>query len=234
MGHVPDLIPARKHPGVEWVCRQYGRWLLRRSFHALHMQIQEPVAAQGGPLLFYANHSSWWDGPLLVHLNGSVLKHDLYVWMDSAGLVRYPVFSRIGAFGVRRGSPAAARSGLRYAQDLLAGEQRPEQRRSLWIFPQGGEQPLERRPLSLEGGVRYLGLHLPVEIRPVAFYYRLGHYSRPEAFVKIGPPFSLVGAERRTADKLLRQRLEELLNALRLDVNTAPIEQVPGYHRWGW
>lgn len=233
MDQVPDLIPARKHPGVDWVCRQYGRWLFRRSFHALYLQTQEPVAAQGGPLLFYANHSSWWDGPLLTHLNWSVLGHDLYIWMDSAGLVRYPIFSRLGAFGVRRGSPAAARSGLRYAQGLLTSKQRSERRQSLWIFPQGGEQPLERRPLSLEGGVRHLGLHLPVEIRPVAFYYRLGHYQRPEAFVKIGVPVSLAGEERRTADQLLQHRLEELLDSLRFEVNTAPVKQVPGYQLWG-
>lgn len=92
------MITARKHRMAELLLDRYNRYLLRRHFHALHYR-----GARHGegldrtrPMVFYGNHSSWWDGLVTYMLSREHLALDGYWMMEERQLARYGFFRRTG------------------------------------------------------------------------------------------------------------------------------------------
>ena len=97
------MIPAKKNYLFDKGFELYLNPLLRRSFSGLLGRgIQKPPA---NPVIFIANHSSWWDGLLFFFLNRTVWKHDIHMMMDEKGLVEYSFFRFLGAFSINRAKP---------------------------------------------------------------------------------------------------------------------------------
>ncbi|KSU89271.1 hypothetical protein A2U94_00400 [Bacillus sp. VT 712] len=57
----------------------------------------------------------------------------------------------------------------------------------MWIFPQGKEEHLEKRPLQFSDGPSFIMLkEKGVQAIPIAYYYSFRHDQRPELFIKVG------------------------------------------------
>lgn len=188
--------------------------LFKRSFHRLLGQkLSEPPDK---PVLFIANHSSWWDGLLFFLLNERIWRQDIHIMMDEAGLQRFSFFRWLGAFSVDRTRPKDIMESLRYAKALLDGG------KSVILFPQGAEQHLETRPLTFQSGVTYLMEKCPdVPVVPISFYYSFGRERKPDIWVHQHPPLSLAdleGTTRTDRTAALQTHFTALLDAQREDV----------------
>ncbi len=208
------MIEAKKSRYFNYVFHIYNRWLLRRSFNqvTLSKDSYEPENKHG--CIYMLNHSSWWDALILLYLNKTVLEADGIAMMGQEGLQRFPFFRKLGAFSIDTSSPGGIKSSLAYAAGQLArGKQ-------LFIFPQGAETHLEKRPLRFFSGVAYL--HEAVTeapVVPILFYHGLFHHQLPDWYIHIGEP--LVPDERwsrKDKTRYYETEMEKLLDNLKARV----------------
>ena len=177
-----DDRPIRPPVGVvtRWFAGYFGR-LARRHFAGVHWDAAEdPAGWDATPILFVANHSTWWDGPLALLLTAR-LGRTFHVAMEAAHLARHPYFGWIGAHPLRRDGASA-----RYADlERIGGALTPGA--ALWLFPQGVRRSAAEAPTRLERGAAHLALtRAPVRVVPVGI--RLAHLGEqvPDAFVRLG------------------------------------------------
>src|SRR4051794_36353514 len=148
-----NFIPSRQNFLGEllifWMCRRS----LYRAFHAVHFRAAEPLAAPpsklDAPVIFYANHHTWWDGYLAHLVVRQVYGLGPHLMMDVRQLQRYPFFSWAGCFSVDREDGREAMRSI----DYIAHELRRGPGQALWIFPQGEIRPQEQRPLNFYSGL---------------------------------------------------------------------------------
>jgi len=194
-----------------------NRRMLRRHFEGVYVSGSEGVQMldRSRPIIFYGNHSCWWDGLLEFFFSHDLYDFDAFLMMEEKQLVRYPFFRWIGAFSVRREVPREGVAALRYAADLF---DRPN--RVLWIYPQGVMKPNDARPLGFyTGAARLTHMVGGAQVVPVAHRYEFLMEQRPAAITAFGAPFFEEGTEgpRRRTDEL-ENRLIELLDEVRCSI----------------
>ena len=190
--------------------RGYARRYLARHFTALRVSRSgaDPAAAAGRPLVVAANHPSWWDPLVCIHLGATLFAAwQGFAPIEEAALARYRFFARLGFFGIDPESRAGAARFLRIAQAILAG---PE--RCLWITAQGRFADVRLRPLRLQPGLGHLVRRLEqVAVLPMALEYPFWDQRRPEALVHLGEPILVTEGRKRRAGawtELFTARLE--------------------------
>jgi chlorobactene lauroyltransferase len=207
----PDFIPSRHNFFGEllvfWMCRLS----LYRAFHAVHFRAAEalpaPPSRLDAPLIFYANHHSWWDGYLAHLVTRQVYGVKGYLMMDIKQLRRYPFFSWAGCFSVDRENPREALRSVEYvAKELQGGPGR-----ALWIFPQGEIRPQEQRPLNFYPGLAHTIKRVgKCYAYPVATRFEFTREQFPEIFISVGSA-RLFSAEQRLNPKQVSAELETTL-----------------------
>ena len=204
--------PLRADP-ANWAVaglRAYVRWSAGRRFHGWHVGGTGLAAAQDRslPVIFVANHTSWWDGFFALEL-AARLDQRFFVMMQADQLAAIPFFARAGAFSVDKQDARQAARDLAYAATLLAPG------RGVWIFPQGRRRPAAA-PIEVASGAAHLACGRgPVRVVPVALRYPFLSEELPEAFAWLGPPFEVhagasVGDVRRRMGEALRSALAAL------------------------
>ncbi|RLQ95219.1 lysophospholipid acyltransferase family protein [Falsibacillus albus] len=204
------MITPRKNSRFEWLLKKFVHFQLKKHFYRIWLidLRKKPSSLKGK--MYLANHSSWWDGLIVFYLNQVVIKEDSYAMMSQEGMERFPFFRKIGAFSVNSKSPKAIHKSLKFAMALL------EAGRSVWIFPQGEEEHLEKRPLSIKNGTPYIVKRVKnIDIIPVALYYTYRHDQRPELFIRIGSERS---GERQMEREDIQKELTKELDVLKADV----------------
>ena len=146
---------------------------LRRSLSGFWVRGTLPA---GGAVLA-ANHGSWWDGYLLLHL-GWEFGHPARIMMNAPELGRFPFLQRIGC------TPPERRREL--ARAAQAGEW-------VMIFPEGALQPPSSLLAPLQPGAAWLARSAstpakPVPLIPVALRVLLRADRTPAAFARFGAP----------------------------------------------
>jgi 1-acyl-sn-glycerol-3-phosphate acyltransferase len=195
-------------------------WLLRRSFYNIHLKGHFPQTDR--PLILIANHSSWWDGLISFYLSEECVHHDSYAMMAEEGISAFPFFRKIGAFSVNPSNPRSLIQSLNYARTKLIPHQ------AVWMFPQGAEEHLEKRPLGFKPGVAYLLEKEPEAIVvPITYYYTFRHEQRPELFIEIGPGLSFkakMNQDRKELTTILEHLLTSQLDNQKQDIVHEKIE----------
>lgn len=216
------MIEAKKNRAFEWMFSLYNTWLLRTSFHRLY--VRGHVVRT--PALYVANHSSWWDGLMAFQLSRFVFQQNSYAMMSEEGLEQYPFFRKLGGFSVNRTQRKEVVKSLDYAISLLRDG------KSVWMFPQGEEQHIEKRPLQFFTGAVYVAERANVPIVPLAFYHSFRHHRKPEWFIHIGEPLRICdvsGSNR----KEKTAELERICTAQLDDVRRLVItEQLQTFRCW--
>lgn len=176
------MIEADKKTAFESLFYQYNKWLLKRSFHSIMLSRQSAALPQEGSIVLL-NHSSWWDPLVLFYCNQAIWKKDAVAMMGIEGLQRFPFFRRLGAFSVDPRSSKSVMESLNYSAAQL------ENNKHVFLFPQGEESPLEKRPLQFFSGAGYLKQKVPTApVVNVSYYHGLFHHQLPEWFVHVSSP----------------------------------------------
>jgi len=190
-----SIIKARKHDGVQYVFTAINRRMLARHFHQIWTCGFEKLAAidRNRPVIFYANHSNWWDGLIAQYLSYKLLKLDPYLIMLARQLRKYFFFSWVGAFSVDPESPVSSYRSLEYAASLLNAQNgRSKRCRALWIFPQGEMLPNDVRPLTFMRGLGWLVERVPqAQTVSVALRYEFLNEQLPEVFLSFEEPVDI-------------------------------------------
>lgn len=185
----------------------------RRSFRAVRVSESARFAASpAGPLIVYANHSSWWDPMVLVLLAAKLMpQRQHFAPMDATALERYGILKRIGIFGVDMHSVRGAARFLRTGVEILTSGG------VLWVTPQGRFADARERPLLFKPGMAALASKVPggCTVLPLAIEYVFWDERLPETLLHFGHPVHIMGQSTEEADALLRQALLETMEALR-------------------
>lgn len=236
-------IPHISRPllrGFQWFVARY----LKKSFHAVAVnreQLMQVMKAEGesiGPddaLVIYANHASWWD-PLAAIFAAQKFFGDfvMYAPIDADALRKYPMFGRMGFFGVEQQSRRGAEEFLRVAEGIL---RRPGV--SLWVTPEGRFVDVRDTSAPLMPGLAHLARKLsvpralcaPADDRsqdgnsqsrrvwfiPVAVEYTFWEERQPELLMWFGRPWStgsMQGKAKPELDRELTERLRIAQNEL--------------------
>ncbi len=140
------------------------------------------------PVIFCANHSSWWDAPLIFYLTYELFGTDSYCIMEKKQFDMHPYFRGFGAVPIVRED---ARNSLKVLNDCAA--EINGKAKSLWIFPQGEIIPNSKRPFHFYPGLSILMEKLSDPVLACLYFdYRFTKNQFPETFVNI---FKLGGRE---------------------------------------
>ncbi len=210
------MLKANKSLWFEKVFAVYNRNLLKRRFDSIWIS-NLALIEQTKPMIFYANHSSWWDGLLAFQISQQ-LQIDSYVMMEEKQLKKLFLFRSLGAFSVVRENARQAFESLNYAVGLL--KENPN--RTLWIFPQGEILPNDARPLKFYRGLaKIVDRSENCSIAPLAFRYEFLGEFKPRIFVKVGETDDFVSNVKVNSKVLtanFESRLTELLDDLKRDI----------------
>lgn len=162
---------------ILWSVRRRARTGLD-GIHVTHLERARRLVAEG-PVIFAANHVSWWDGFVMALLNKQ-LDIDYVVLMEAQQLRVFSFFQAFGAVGVDRDRPEGGQEAIaKILQGISTG-------RSAWIFPQGRQRPWSMRPLGLRSGVAVLASQAAVPVVPVSIAYPFLKSGQPTALIDFG------------------------------------------------
>ncbi len=179
------MIKTNKLPIVEKFFLWWTQRTLAKLFYAHRVRGLEHLKGldKNIPIIFYANHSNWWDGLLCFYMTYKLFELDTILMMDIKQLRKYAFFRWIGAFSVDRGDSRKAMQSIQYAVEELKGR-----RNALWIYPQGVMSPNDARPIQFFSGVTHIIKKLrKVQLVPVTHRYEFIQEQRPEIFTEFGP-----------------------------------------------
>lgn len=200
-----------------WVVRGFEAafrpWMHRR-LGGIHMAGLEQVPTDGRPLIFAANHVSWWDGFLVREVHRRLRPQGpLFTLMGSEQLGRNGFLRRLGVLAVESGRPAALKALLRRLDEQRA--RHPEL--AVSMFPQGRIATAGRRPLGLRPGIVHVARRLaPAWVVPVALRFEPLTTPGPHAFVTVGRPLAAGSLELLELESTLSERLDAVERLLSL------------------
>jgi 1-acyl-sn-glycerol-3-phosphate acyltransferase len=208
----PQLPSINAHV-LGWF-RWFVRYYIRKHFHALAVQrgeLQSVSIAAGDALVVYANHASWWDPLAAIHLADFFFPgFEMYAPIDADALAKYPMFARMGFFGVRPNSRSSAQNFLELSHAIMA---RPGA--SLWLTPEGRFADVRDTSAELMPGLGHLAWKLSRQVHahklatsdalatrpqrqwflPVALEYPFWEERQPELLVWFGRPIEVSSLE---------------------------------------
>lgn len=213
------MIDAKKSALFTKIFHYYNERLLKKSFYRIYLK--QKSSLPDGPVVFIANHSSWWDGLLAFYLTRTVIHQDCYAMMTEKGLKSYPFFRKIGGYSINRDNPKDVIKSLAYTSSLL------ELQKGVWLFPQGKEEHLEKRPLLFQPGISHVVERTScVTVVPVSFYYTFRHNQRPEVFVSIGEGIKKEHLSSLLSKKAITAFLEDVVTTQLDEQRTEVIEGI--------
>ena len=176
-----QTVPTISKPTLRFFSLVVRRYF-RRHFRAVLLQRGELLrGAGGGPLVIYANHSSWWDPMVSVLLAQTLLSgRQHFAPMDATPLKRYPILRKVGIFPVE---PATARGAVQF---LRTSEAILQSGGVVWVTPQGRFADA-RETLEFKQGLAALASRVPgARCLPLAIEYTFWNERMPETLLRFG------------------------------------------------
>lgn len=200
-------------PWLFWGFERYVARYLRKHFHAVRIANESlDLLPTKGPILIYANHPGWWDPLMAVALRRKFWpEHRMYTPIDQQALEQYPLFRRLGFYGVQSSSTEGAKRFLRVTSELMQQDQA-----TVWITPEGRFSDA-RRPVKFQPGLGHLAHRLRGgHLLPLAIEYVFWAERTPEALLQLGPAERLEtnGLSKSQWTERLEARLEETKQSL--------------------
>lgn len=118
--------------------------------HFREIRIIGQVEPDERPVLFIANHISWWDGFIALKVNEKIFRKKMFVMMLGKQLKHLPLFRYSGAFSIDPGTRNVVES-LAFARDLL------EQKENMVVmYPQGELRSMQHRDFVFKKGIEHI------------------------------------------------------------------------------
>lgn len=174
--------------------RGYARYKIRNAFDAFRIsKSSQPPPETDEPLIVVMNHPSWWDPMTAMVLSRSFGDRAHYAPIEAKMLEKYPVFGKIGIFGIEPGTRQGAATFLRTAEAILNAPNT-----MLWVTAQGHFVDVRQRPVNIQAGVGYAAARMSRGlILPLAVEYLYWQESKPELLARWGEPLEIAdGTER--------------------------------------
>ena len=194
------------------------RGYFRRHFTAVRVsEAARWASLPAGPVIVYANHTSWWDPMVSVLLAQRFMpERRHYAPMDAAALDRYPILKQIGVFPVEQESGRSTTRGS--SQFMRTGLAILKSGGVVWITPQGRFADV-REPLEFKPGLAALAGRAAT-VLPMAIEYAFWDERLPEVLLHFGEPIQVAGqvagkVAGEVSDELLRSRLAEAMETLK-------------------
>jgi 1-acyl-sn-glycerol-3-phosphate acyltransferase len=127
------------------------------------------------PVLFIANHSSWWDGFFVYEVYKKLkLKKEFKIVMLESELKKLPFFRLCGAVGLIPKNPKQTEKIFNELKN-----------KCVCFFPQGQLTPQNQRPLNFKPGINELikKLH-PVQIIVIGIHIEPFQFMKPTALIR--------------------------------------------------
>ena len=208
---VLERYSPRLAAGFAWWLRGY----FRRNFDGVRIS-REGAAPEpaGAPLIVYTNHPSWWDPIHFLLLARTLMpQRRMFGPFDADALAKYPMFGRLGGFGVEQSTRRGAVEFLRTSRAVLAAPGT-----SLWITAQGKFSDPRSRPVVLQPGLAHL-VRTTEEavVVPLAVEYPFWNERRAQALSRFGRlvrAAEITGETVEEVNAALTRRLEETMDDL--------------------
>ena len=229
---MPNSLPPINAALLQWFAWFVQRYL-RRHFHAIAVNADLLRANPPGAdeaMIVYANHASWWDPLTAIHLAAKLFpEHAMYAPIDADALAKYPMFGRMGFFGVQQHSLRGAAEFLSRATAIVS-----QPGNSLWVTPEGRFADVRDTSAELMPGLTHLAYRLanrpeenptgPVVVKliPVAVEYPFWEERRPELLIWFGRPLTLDSLRGRSKPEVADE-LKTRLRAAQRELATASI-----------
>lgn len=204
-------VPAISKPVLSFF-RRIVRGYFRRHFRAVRIASPERFAALQGPVIVYANHSSWWDPMVSVLLAANLMpQRQHYAPMDAVALEKYGLLKWLGIFPVEMNSARGAVQFLRTGEAILKSGG------VLWITPQGRFADPRQRPLEFKPGMAALAARVAAAtgsctLLPLAIEYPFWDERLPETLLYVAEPLLVLANE--SAESVQQRSLAALEAAL--------------------
>jgi 1-acyl-sn-glycerol-3-phosphate acyltransferase len=194
----------------------------RRRIAATHLAGLPRSLPPDVPLVFAAQHVSWWD-PFTLREAHRLLRPAAPVWslMTEAELRRFPYLGLIGAFGMDPGRPASVLHAVRWLAERL--RERPDS--SVIFFPQGRIWPSHRRPLGFRRGIEVFARRIGrCAVLPVAIHHEPLAAPAPTVFVSAGEVVMVDGGDvdHRALESAVEAESDRILDFLARHGEDAP------------
>jgi 1-acyl-sn-glycerol-3-phosphate acyltransferase len=138
-------------------------------------------------LIVVLNHPSWWDPLIGMVLAELFPERTHYVPMDAHSLARYPIFRKLGFYGVE---PGTRRGAVSFLDTTLAILSQPKT--VVWITAQGKFTDARVRPPRLRSGIGHIARRLNEgSILTLALEYPFWDERLPEALARFGEPIQV-------------------------------------------
>ncbi len=203
------VVPAISKP-LLILFRSIVRRYFRQQFHAVRIVGAHHLRDARGPLIVYANHSSWWDPMVCFLLSAELLpQRRNYAPMETASLDRYAVLKQLGVFPVTIDTARGAVQFLRTGQAVLEGGG------VLWITPQGRFADPREKPLTFKPGLAALATRVgPCTVLPLAIEYTFWDERKPEVLMEFAEPIEIDRSEAAQLAPKLVEELEQVMARL--------------------
>ena len=203
------VVPAISTP-LLILFRTIVRRYFRRQFHAVRVVGAHHLSDVRGPLIVYANHSSWWDPMVCFLLSAELLpQRRNYAPMEADSLDRYAVLKQLGVF------PVAIETARGAVQFLRTGQAVLESGGVLWITPQGRFADRREKPLTFKPGLATLAARVGrCTVLPLAIEYTFWDERKPEVLLEFAEPVEVDGADAATLGQTLVEALAQIMTRL--------------------
>ncbi len=209
--------------------RRIVQGYFRRHFHAVRISGAERFVSDGGPLIVYANHSSWWDPMVCIQLARLMLpKLRHYAPMDAGSLERYGLLKKLGIFPVEMKTARGAVQFLRVGEAILRSGG------ILWVTPQGRFADARERPLAFKPGLAALARRVAEHggsctLLPLAIEYPFWNERLPETLLHVGEAVQLTAGSVSADD--VQEQLVAALEVAMAELKEMALARDPSHFR---
>lgn len=162
---------------------RYVRRYLRRHFNAVRVARGASLdLCAGEAAICFGNHPGWWDPLIAILLHQTYFSERIaYAPIDQTALKQYPIFRKLGFYGIDLDSLEGAKRFLFVTRELL---KRPTT--AIWMTP-GGSFADVRARTAFQPGLAHLAAHVSgVKLIPVAVEYTFWEERTPESLIEFG------------------------------------------------
>lgn len=166
------ILKAKHHFFIYPFFQKYTLWKMKKNFH--EVKLIGNIDLKELPLLVISNHSTWWDGFWLMHLNLKVLKRKFHFMMLESQLRKFWFFNYSGGFSIHKKSKTIFET-FDYTAKLLS-----EKQNLVIVFPQGEITSIHNQNIKFEKGIEKIINRMKNKISIVMVVNLVDYFSNPK------------------------------------------------------